>query len=229
MYYNIMIFSAYMIVFKKSEKRLKNYEDIKKIFPELLMFEAIDCINDYDLHKKNIKNKNIFTQEYINYCDLHHPKLGCNLSHYNLLLNFLNKGNTDWILVLEDDINLDRFNNKIVDRLISIAEKQKSNFIQLYTNPKFIENQKTAEYVISNIYKMIPQWGLVAYLINKKGIQTILSKLPWNDNCDIIVSKYTKELNALSFINSIFINKGATCSTDKSSDFGSLLWNINSN
>ena len=221
-----MVFSAYMIVFKNSEKRLKNFKEIKMIFPEILMFEAVDCINEYAKYKKISQDKKIFTEEYIKYCDSHNPKLGCNLSHFNLLSDFLKNGKTKWILVLEDDVHLDRFNPKIIQMLISIAEKNNSDFMQLYTNPKFYENQRKEEYIVSNIYKMVPQWGLVSYLINKKGIQIILSKLPWNDNCDIIVSKYTKELNALCFINSIFINKGATCSDDKTSEFGSLLWNI---
>ncbi len=221
-----MAFSAYMIVFKKSEKRLENFEEIKKKFPEILMFEAVDCINDYDKYKNIAQSKKIFTKEYIKYCDVHKPKLGCNLSHFNLLTEFLKNSKNEWILVLEDDVYLERFNPKIIQMLISVAEKNNSNFIQLYTNPKFYENQKNEKYLFSNIYKMTPQWGLVSYLINKKGIQTILSKLPWNDNCDIIVSEYINELNALCFINSIFINKGATCSNDKTSEFGSLLWNI---
>jgi hypothetical protein len=71
---------------------------------------------------------------------------------------------------------------------------------------------------------MIPQWYTLAYLINKKGIETILSKLPWNDNVDNIFSNHIKELNSICFVNNIFINGGSLETTDKKSNFGSLIW-----
>jgi hypothetical protein len=88
-----------------------------------------------------------------------------------------------------------------------------------------LKEQVDEEKVNYNLYKTIPQWGCLAYLINKKGIEIMLSKLPFYDNNDIMISKNLEELNSLCFINDIFINQGAMDGNDKTSEFGSLLWN----
>ena len=72
---------------------------------------------------------------------------------------------------------------------------------------------------------MIKQWGGLAYMINKKGIELLLSKLPYDDNNDVIISKYINELNSICLINNLIINKGADDAKDTKSEFGSLLWN----
>jgi GR25 family glycosyltransferase involved in LPS biosynthesis len=223
-----MSYISSMIVYLKSEIRVKNYEEIKKYFQNLNKFEAIDAINYYEKYKKIALESNFLTKNYISYCDNYHGKLGCNLSHIYLLKSFLEKNEYEWLLVLEDDLELNNFNEKIINLLIKIANKYNSNFIQLYTGPTFIENQKKSKIIKSNIYEMIPQWYTLAYLINKKGIEIILSKLPWDNNVDNIFSNNIKELNALCFTNDIFLNKGSLNSKDKKSDFGSIIWNISS-
>jgi hypothetical protein len=72
---------------------------------------------------------------------------------------------------------------------------------------------------------MVKQWGGLAYMINKKGIELLLSKLPFDENNDVIVSNYINELNSVCLINNIIINQGAVDAMDKKSQFGSLLWN----
>ena len=39
-------------------------------------------------------------------------------------------------------LNIKNFNKKIIDLLIFISNKNNSNFIQLFTSPKFIKNQQ---------------------------------------------------------------------------------------
>jgi len=220
-------FEINMIVYKKSEKRLTNFKLIKEQLLELTMFEAIDTLNDnYDIHKDKCIQDNLFTQEYLNYCDTLKGKLGCSLSHINLWKHFLNNSKRNWLLVLEDDIQLNNYNPIIIELLIGNANNLKSNHIQLFTNPKFLKEQLEEENFNYNIYKTTPQWGCLAYLINKKGIEIMLSKLPFYDNNDIMISKNLEELNSLCFINNIFINKGAMDGNDKTSEFGSLLWEL---
>jgi len=221
-----MLYTCYMIVYTKSEKRIKNYNNIKIYFKNLNKFDAIDGLNEYTKYKEIALKNNYLSKNYINYCDKLQGKLGCNLSHIFLLKQFLEKNEAEWLLVLEDDLKLNNFNEKIIDLLIFIANKNNSNFIQLFTGPKFIENQKKAKKIKSYMYEMIPQWYTLAYLINRKGIETLLSKLPWNNNVDIIFSNYIKELNSICFINNIFINDGSLDSKDKKSNFGSLIWKI---
>jgi GR25 family glycosyltransferase involved in LPS biosynthesis len=213
-----------MIVYTKSEKRITNYSDIKIYFKNLNKFDAINGLNEYTKYKEIALKNNYLSNDYINYCDKLQGKLGCNLSHIFLLKQFLEKNEAEWLLVLEDDLKLNNFNEKIIDLLIFIANKNNSNFIQLFTGLKFIENQKKAKKIRSYMYEMIPQWYTLAYLINRKGIETVLSKLPWNNNVDIIFSNYIKELNSICFINNIFINDGSLDSKDNKSNFGSLIW-----
>ena len=219
-----MLYTCYMIVYTKSEKRITNYNDIKIYFKNLNKFDAIDGLNEYTKYKEIALKNNYLSNHYINYCDKLQGKLGCNLSHIFLLKQFLEKNEGEWLLVLEDDLKLNNFNEKIIDLLIFIANKNNSKFIQLFTGPKFIENQKKAKKIKSYMYEMIPQWYTLAYLINRKGIEIILSKLPWNNNVDIIFSNYIKELNSICFINNIFSNDGSLDSKDKKSNFGSLIW-----
>ena len=105
----------------------------------------------------------------------------------------------------------------LIDTLFTI-DRQNQTVVTL-------KEQVDEEKVNYNLYKTIPQWGCLAYLINKKGIEIMLSKLPFYDNNDIMISKNLEELNSLCFINDIFINQGAMDGNDKTSEFGSLLWN----
>jgi GR25 family glycosyltransferase involved in LPS biosynthesis len=213
-------FDLHMIVYSKSSKRNNNYKSINKI---AYKFEAIDALNNYDKYKNFCIENNIFTQEYLKYCDNINGKLGCSLSHINLWKNFLNS-KKNWLLVLEDDVKLKNYNPIIIELLIGEADKNNSNYIQLFTNGKYFNEQIKQEKINYNLYKMIPQWGGVAYLINKKGIEIMRSKIPFDENNDIMISKNIEDLNALCFINDIFINKGAIDGNDKISEYGSLIW-----
>jgi GR25 family glycosyltransferase involved in LPS biosynthesis len=224
--------TANMIVYAKSEKRYNNALNMQKIMPNLQLFEAFDSINEYEKFKEIAINNNFFTPKYLNYCNMLKGKLGCAMSHITVMYKFLKYSNKNWLLVLEDDIELNNYNEFIINDLIGIAEKVNSNYIQLFTNKKYIniQIQQPKLCLIKNkldtygLFKMIPQWGGLAYLINKKAIQFILSQIPFDDNNDVIISKYVNELNSLCLLNNLIINKGADDANDKSSEFGSLLW-----
>ena len=127
-------------------------------------------------------------------------------------------------MVLEDDVGLNNYSDNIISHLISQAIKYSSNYIQLFSHEIFKDIQKLEHKFSDDLYKMIEQWGSLAFIINKKGAEYILSTLPFDDNIDMIYSNNINKLNSLCFINDVIINKGANNLYDTKSEFGSLLW-----
>lgn len=227
-----------MIVYTKSKQRYDNFINTQEIMNSKLtyiqMYEAFDSINNYQEALNEGWKNNYFDPNYIKYCNHNKGKLGCTLSHLLLWDKFLKFSDKKWLLVLEDDINLNSYNPAVISELTDIGNKVNSHFIQLFTNNKFLSDQlrqprlcsvknKDQDYIL---FKMLPQWGTVSYLIDKAGIEFLLSKLPVSDNIDVTISKYTKELSGLCLLHNMIINKGSIDATDKNSEFGSLLWNI---
>ena len=163
------------------------------------------------------------SEKYVEDCELKlKGKLGCNMSHLLILKNFINENKYDWLLVLEDDISINKYNDNIIKLLIEKVQTYNSNFIKLYVNPKLIHKQILTDRKEANIYQMINQLDANAYLINKAGAEYIISKTPIDIDIDLFYSTNIKELNALTFINNIFINLGTL------EDFGSLILDIKS-
>jgi len=224
-----------MIVYTKSKERVENFNKTKEILKELEMFDAIDGINMYEHYKKYALSNNYVTQYFIDDCEGkrdNFPKLGimgCLLSHLTLLKDFVENSDKEWLFVMEDDATLDNFHPKIFDYLIDNLTKQKSNFLQMFVNPRFIEKQLNEKKYNHGLYRMIHQWGLVSYMINKEGAKLVLSKMPYKQAIDMEVISNIDELNAIAFVNNIIKYRGALGSHDKNSELGSLLWNIKPN
>ena len=53
-----MLYTCYMIVYTKSEKRITNYNDIKIYFKNLNKFDAIDGLNEYTKYKEIVLKNN---------------------------------------------------------------------------------------------------------------------------------------------------------------------------
>lgn len=101
-------------------------------------------------------------------------EIGCFKSHYAVLQNFITKGNTPWLLVLEDDVWLDPAFDIL--EVIDAAEKRKLDCIRL-----FVKMYKPARVVgmLSGFrqlvqYKSDP-YGMQAYLISKAGAAAFLN------------------------------------------------------
>ena len=62
-------------------------------------------------------------------------------------------------------LNIKNFNKKIIDLLIFISNKNNSNFIQLFTSPKFIKNQQKLNKLKVICRKWFLNWYILAYLI----------------------------------------------------------------
>lgn len=218
-------FSKVMVVYKPSKQRLNNYYEISKIINDLKLYPARDSLNNYEYFKQYGFDNNYHTKEYVKEYESYKGKIGCNISHIELLKDFLN-WNTDWLLVIEDDVSLSGYTDKWIEDIIKIANANGSNYVHLYTNPKYYEEQKRITPIAPNIYPMIYQWGTVAYLINKNGVKTILNYLPYSKNFDIILSLHISELKSLCCLNTVINTEGSVNSVDRTSKFGSLVWNI---
>lgn len=217
------MFKKIMITYKKSDIRMNNYNNLKKKIKDLECFSAYDSINFYTACKIENKKYNLCSEKYVEDCELKlKGKLGCNMSHLLILKNFINENKYDWLLVLEDDISINKYNDNIIKLLIEKVQTYNSNFIKLYVNPKLIHKQILTDRKEANIYQMINQLDANAYLINKAGAEYIISKTPIDIDIDLFYSTNIKELNALTFINNIFINLGTL------EDFGSLILDIKS-
>jgi len=178
-----------------------NYILTKSLIPELGKYTKIDSINNYEYYKTICIDNNILTSEHLCNCDKNKELLSFTLSHINLWKDFVEKSNKNWLLVLSDDIKLNNYNSIIVELLIGNTD---SNFIQLYCDKKNLNEQIKTKKINFNLFKMIEQ-DCSVYLINKKGIELLLSKLPFYDTIGKMISNNIDELNALCFVNTIFV------------------------
>lgn len=222
----------YMIVFTKNKERYNNYIDTKNKIKDLEIFEAYDSINNLTNCLEINKLYNLNTDRYINewISKKLFGKIGCNLSHFMLLNMILNNSdikNDDWVLILEDDILINNYDEDIINNLCKEADKLNSKYINLYVFKKFLEKQFVNQYLIQdNLYKMIPQWGTTAFLIKKSIIKILFDMLPCDCNIDIFYGRCIHFFNSIVFKNDIFINMGSESSLENDTKFGSLIWNI---
>lgn len=223
------MFKKVMIAYKPNDKRIKNYYQVKSKLSDLEMFTAYDSINSFAACKAEAKKKNLCTEEYIKNCESNRKgNLGRCISHLLVLKQFILDRNFEWLLLLEDDTELHNFKEKNISDLIEKAIINESKFVQLFTNPKFLQHQIMGKRYETNLYQMVPQCGTSSYLISKEGAKIVLSKLPSNNNIDDFYSSLINDLNSLCFINNIFINNGALTPDDKFSKFGSIILDIKS-
>lgn len=222
-----MSFISYSIVYSKCNERLNNFYACKNIITDLKYIEAVDSINEYDKYKNISLEQNLLTKEYINKYSHLKGKIGCNLSHINVLQDFIQNNDTEWALVLEDDAELNEYDENKINYLINKANEINSNFIQLYSFPRFLDTQKKQYELDTNLYKMISQWGTLAYLISKNGAKHILDSCPLNDNIDLVYSFNISNLNSICYINNIFQNKYILDTANHYDNIKnkSLIWN----
>ena len=216
-----------MIVYEPSEKRMMNFKYVKETIHDLKFFSAIDTINreKYEQYIQQGLDDQSHTQQFID--DTRHVtgKIGCNMSHIYVLVDFLNTTD-EWLLVLEDDMCVENYKEDELNKLIQFAKEKDSHYIQLYTNKlHFLGQQLEAEKLGENIYKMIYQWHTCAYLISREGAQRTLSHLPFSAPIDQIYGETMSELNSLCYINDTFVYKGIMNYNDTDSELGSLILN----
>lgn len=221
-------FTRYMIVYSKSEERLKLYENTAwQAPPRIFKFEAIDTINHWNHWCNYALNNNLTTKEYINKIGGIYGKLGCNLSHQLLIKNiYENTPNIKWLMVMEDDIQLNNYTPQLVDKLIEKAEAHNSHYIQLFVNKNHKIHQSRAEIIDEGLklYKMIPQWGTVCYLIDRVGMKAVIDRFPVSTNMDYQYNELINELNSFCYLGNTFNTCGTMDSQDNTAPLGSLIW-----
>jgi len=221
------LFEKYMIVYEPSKERCENFTNTSQLVKNLDKFPAADTINHFDKFEVLAKSKNyvteIYTQGYL--CQKFKGKLGCNVSHQMLWDHFLETSDLQWLVVFEDDIHVESYDcdNRFF-KILSRANDNASEFVQLYTNPGFLNEQSKRENLGGSLHKMLPQWHTIAYAITKKGIEICKSLYPMNENIDVWLSSKIKELNASCWINDLFHNKGDLIETEPTIINGRKVW-----
>lgn len=227
-----------MITYTGNSMRVKNFQDQQiNLQPvELIMFEAVDAINQFENAKTIALKNRLLDEHYITHYIEHgnkHPswgkkgkgELGCDLSNilcYKQISQTLD--DDEFCLLLEDDAILEKPFIDNIDNIVDQAKKIQSDYVHLCCNDKFRKRQYCeANKLTSCLYKMIPQWHTTAQLISGRGASTLLSNLPYASPIDMSVSKCIDQLNATSSITGVN-NGGAASGGDKNSQFGSLIW-----
>jgi len=166
----------YVINLKSSKSRyefMKSQEIKYKIH-----FNYIDAIDGNEL--TDISNGKVkFFENDINYTNndtnVNKYELGCTLSHLKAILtSYYN--NDEYALICEDDILFDLFviNNISLKEIINNAPLD-WEYISLYSsNCKNLNHIKLYEY---KSYIKDKCWGMVCYLINRRGMKTIIDKI----------------------------------------------------
>ena len=134
-------FNVWMIVYSPNKKRVNNFNFINKSI-HANYFPAIDSISHFKIYSDFAIHKNYCTTSYRDKFKYRPGKLGCNLSHQLLLDTVYETSDTEWNLILEDDVHIDiNIFMKDVQRVLQQANEKNCSYIQLYIHPKFIDIQ----------------------------------------------------------------------------------------
>lgn len=234
---------AKMITYMKSSPRVQNYHSNRQILTvaNLDCFEAIDAINEWDIHYQQATNRKSHEHGYLNdnlksgkYDERFGSKgrgaLGCDLSHLyvyqEMLSNLVN--DYDYYLILEDDAVITEQFNDDVAKIVKQATDIGSDYVHLSCNDRFKSEQYNPENKLAPLlYKMIPQWHTTCQLVSKRGAKLLLDQLPMSVPIDLYISNNIGQLNATSApVESV--KNGGAASVDDTTDtnFGSLIWGM---
>ena len=211
-----------MNVYMPSTERVANYHAACTTIPDLRLVPAADGIHDYERHRENALLRKLVTPEYIRANERLPGKLGCNLSHLGILQEIA-VSEESWGLVLEDDVVLNGYAEADMETVAREADRLRAHYVQLYTNPRFVELQRAMPLLSKGLYTMIPQWHTCAYLITREGARRVLNETPLDDNIDHVFGRLVSSLHSVTYLNSVFLNKGTLDSYDRSSQFGSTI------
>jgi GR25 family glycosyltransferase involved in LPS biosynthesis len=232
-----MTLESYMVVYTGDQKRLQNYTKQKEKLPELKKFQAADAINNYDQCKHLCLEQGFCTTDFINKIenDKRNTMYGCpgkighHASFFSLMQELKHHDDTEWFLIVEDDIDFHDQIATILTALIDEMSNIDTRYVRLWTDKRekiqkeqFVESNKIQD----NIFHMIPQWGTVGQMISKRGIETILSSTPVDVPLDIHISKLIKQLKAVCVQDVLITNLGSDNTKHKNSKLGSIIWKI---
>ena len=159
---------------RSSERNLSMQEKLKNIPISNTRIEAIDGKNAALMkkYKQNIKSK------------LSDYEVACLLSHIKAI-SFLSTKKGDYFLVLEDDVSFENFEyfNFGLDTIIKKAPP--FDILMVFkTFGSQIDKVYSRWKDISSIDRRYPVTGAVAYVISRKGIETIMDNIKYDVEID---------------------------------------------
>lgn len=231
--------SNFMVTYEANQQRLDNFfECKKKLNQNLSFFSAIDTVSHFSFYKKIALENNLISKDWIqkiestnlniNPAKKGKGSIGCDLSHIFLWLNIIHSSaqDSDIFMILEDDVRFELEFLEEVDLCKSCMKRTGSDFLTFYCHPNFHREQFSMNnFVEKDIYRMIPQWGTIGYLISKRGCKNLINFLPMNDPVDIFIGSFASQLYALTLKTNNFYTLGAKDANDENSCFGSIIWN----
>jgi GR25 family glycosyltransferase involved in LPS biosynthesis len=167
-----MINHIYVINLEQSINRLEN---VKKTFANLnLNFNKFKAIKGTDLDNNIINTR---TTSLCRNILCNKSMMGCSLSHITLWEQLLNDTNTEYYIIMEDDVILKPdFKN-----IINIIDKNKDNInfeiLNLFHHTKILNIPINKIYKLDDKYQVENQLfpvGLTGYIISKSGARKLL-------------------------------------------------------
>lgn len=229
----------YMITYEGSKERVDNFYKTKNIINDLKLFPAVDSLNnqraliDYAIENNIIIKDSWLHNDSITLAG----KIGCELSYYKLFNELINKeiGENDWVLILEDDVEVCEDFTDHLHTIVKEATSINSNYVRIshrhdfeydnyedYSKKQFAPNRKLSK----NLYSTIKQYGTSGQLLNGRAIKYILSLYPFEFAIDITIDSALGSLNATTYIENIAKNMGAGSYGDHNSKMGSIINNM---
>lgn len=233
------IISKHMITYEGNKERVDNFYKAKNIINDLELFPAVDALNNQEALIDYAIENNIISKDTLVHRDsIKRPgKIGCELSYYKLFNQLLNQGIGDdqWVLILEDDVELCKNFTHHLAKITQEATLVGSDYVRIshrhnslyidykdYSEKQFTPNLKLSK----NLYSTIAQYGTSGQVLNGRAIKALLSLYPIQEPIDMTIIAALGSLNATTYIENIAKNIGAGCYDDHNSKMGSIINNM---
>jgi GR25 family glycosyltransferase involved in LPS biosynthesis len=176
-----MSYKIFYINLDKSINRNKKIQgELNKTFPGTVInrFPAINRENLSDSYIKNLLNpRSYYYLETNNHKRAIHEDInnkghiGCYLSHLNLWQQLLDDNTTDYYIIFEDDMNINKELKNVVDKLF--RENVDFDFISLIYVSRRINDKVNKNYPYLYNLKN-PFFGAQCYMLNKKSAEALV-------------------------------------------------------
>ena len=133
---------------------------------------------------------------------LHPSEIGCYMSHRLSMQAFLNDSESDYLLLLEDDVEANELFSKHVEEWLSIVNKSNPTLLKLFTKRRIRGPKVTTVQGITVVRPNRIPLGCVAQLLNKAAAQKMLEfsgpffrpidvdyQLWWQHGIDVLCTK----------------------------------------
>ncbi len=165
-------FIDYPILYINLDRSTKRKEYMEEQFKKynIKNFTKISAVNGQNI--KNIEKGTIDNIQYYNiFSDIDNYRLACTLSHLKAIKYAYDK-NMEYVLIIEDDCSfelIDKWSDTL-ENIVSKSAPKDWKILQLFTSYHCLKTD-------FSFYKRERDcYGMVAYLLNRKGIEEIVKK-----------------------------------------------------